>query len=83
MEKTSNKIFHSLFFLSVISLLGFLVVFFLLCSHIDMGYEEKTGDAGADYILGQFGPTGAAIIIIGFPLLFILLNFLYLSFLKM
>ena len=83
MNNTEKKTFNSLFFLAVIASVAFLVVFSILCSNIDMGYSDRTNDASTDYVLGQFGSTGAAIIIVGIPLIFILLSHLYLSFLKM
>lgn len=72
---TQHRIFISLFYLSVISLIAFAVVFFILCSSQDL---SNTTTTTSKPILGQFDSTGAAIIIIGMPLLFILLTHLYL-----
>ena len=83
MNSVEKKTFYSLFFISVIATVAFLVIFSILCSNIDMAYSDKSGNASTDYVLGQFGSTGTSIIIIGIPLIFILLSNLYLNFIKM
>ena len=78
---SQERIFHALFSFSVISLIAFAVLFFILCSKENLGVREtkpNLRDIGNEPVLGQFDSTGAAIIIIGMPLLFILLNYLYL-----
>lgn len=72
---SQERVFTSLFSLAVISLIAFAVIFFILCSSQDLA---NTTDTTSNPILGQFDSTGAAIIIIGMPLLFILLTHLYL-----
>ena len=71
--------FRVLFSLSVITLLAFMVLFFILCGY-DLGHTSDTLD---DYILGYFGSTGAAILIIGFPFLMIFFTYVYLLAYKM
>ena len=72
--------FRVLFSLSVITLLGFMSLFFVLCGY-DLGH---TGENSVDdYILGHFGSTGAAILIIGFPFLMIFFTYVYLMAYKM
>ena len=68
--------FRILFSLSVLSLVSFLILFFIL-----IGYNAGSKDAENidDTILGHFNATGAAILIIGFPLLFILFAHVYLQ----
>jgi hypothetical protein len=83
MSATEKKTFYSLFFLSSIISISSLVIFSILCSNIDMAYSVKSDNASEDYVLGQFGSTGAAILIVGIPLVFILLSNLYVTFLKM
>lgn len=70
------RIFTALFALSIIALIAFAVVFFVLCSSQDL---SSSTDNVASPILGQFDSTGASIIIIGMPLLFILMCHLYLK----
>jgi len=81
MNPSQIRIFNALYGLAVISLLAFAVLFFILCSDEDLTKkttnEVKDRNVSTDPVLGQFGSTGAAIIIIGMPLLFILLAFLY------
>jgi hypothetical protein len=72
---SQERIFTSLFALAVISLLAFAVLFFILCSTQDLANTTTNTNKP---ILGQFDSTGASIIIIGMPLLFILLTHLYL-----
>lgn len=74
LSPTQERIFTGLFGLSVVSLVAFAVLFFILCSTQDL---SNTTDNTSNPILGQFDSTGAAIIIIGMPLLFILLTYLY------
>ena len=79
---SQQRIFMSLYSLSVIALISFAVLFFILCSTENLSqHNEKSVKARnleTHPILGQFGSTGAAIIIIGMPFLFILLTWLYL-----
>ncbi len=74
LSPSQERIFTALFALSVISLIVFAVLFFILCSSQDLA---NTTDTTANPVLGQFDSTGASIIIIGMPLLFILLTYLY------
>ena len=81
LSPTQERIFTGLFGLSVVSLVAFAVLFFILCSKENLGVRETEPilrDIANEPVLGQFDSTGAAIIIIGMPLLFILLNYLYL-----
>jgi hypothetical protein len=73
---SQERIFTALFALSVIALISFTIVFFVLCSSQDL---SSTTDNVASPILGQFDSTGAAIVIIGMPILFILMCHLYLK----
>ena len=67
--------FRILFSLSVFTLLTFLILFFILC-----GYSLGTGDDIFDEaILGNFNAVAAAVLIIGFPLLFIVFTYVYLQ----
>lgn len=77
---SQERIFTALFAFAIISLIAFAVVFFVLCSSQDL---SSSTDNVASPILGQFDSTGAAIIIIGMPLLFILMCHLYLKAYKM
>lgn len=74
LSPTQERIFTGLFGLSVVSLVAFAVLFFILCSKEDLSSDSPKA---TNNILGQFDSTGAAIIIIGMPLLFILLTYLY------
>ena len=74
LSPSQERIFTALFALSVISLIVFAVLFFILCSSQDLANNR---DTTANPVLGQFDSTGASIIIIGMPLLFILLTYLY------
>ena len=74
LSPTQERIFTGLFGLSVVSLVAFAVLFFILCSKEDLSSDSPNA---TNHILGQFDSTGAAIIIIGMPLLFILLTYLY------
>ena len=74
LSPSQERIFTALFALSVISLIVFAVLFFILCSSQDLA---NITDNTANPVLGQFDSTGASIIIIGMPLLFILLTYLY------
>jgi hypothetical protein len=80
---SQQRIFMSLYSLSVISLIAFAVLFFILCSTENLSQHNekdvKARDLNTHPVLGQFGSTGASIIIIGMPLLFILLTWLYLQ----
>ena len=80
LSPTQERIFTGLFGLSVVSLVAFAVLFFILCSKENLGVRETEPilrDIANEPVLGQFDSTGAAIIIIGMPLLFILLTYLY------
>ena len=72
--------FRVLFSLSVITLLGFMVLFFILCGY-DLGHTGQ--NSTDDFILGHFSSTGAAILIIGFPFLMIFFTYVYLMAYKM
>ena len=81
LSPSQERIFHALFSFSVISLIAFAVLFFILCSKENLSSrdtEPADRNISTHPVLGQFDSTGAAIIIIGMPLLFILLNYLYL-----
>jgi flagellar basal body-associated protein FliL len=81
LSPSQQRIFLSLFILAVIALVSFAVLFFVLCSKENLSRrskEVKERNIDTHPVLGQFGSTGAAIIIIGMPLLFILLTWLYL-----
>lgn len=81
LSPSQQRIFLSLFILDVIALVSFAVLFFVLCSKENLSRrskEVKERNIDTHPVLGQFGSTGAAIIIIGMPLLFILLTWLYL-----
>ena len=81
LSPSQERIFHSLFSFSVISLIAFAVLFFILCSKENLSSrdtEPADRNVSSHPVLGQFDSTGAAIIIIGMPLLFILLTYLYL-----
>jgi len=77
---SQERIFSALFALSIIALIAFAVVFFVLCSSQDL---SNSTDNTSFPVLGQFDSTGASIIIIGMPLLFILMCHLYLKAYKM
>ncbi len=81
LSPTQERIFTGLFGLSVVSLVAFAVLFFILCSTQDLSQHDvkdvNQRNLETHPVLGQFGSTGAAIIIIGMPLLFILLTYLY------
>ena len=67
--------FRILFGLSIFTLITFMVLFFILC-----GYKLGSGeDVFEESILGNFDSVGAAIMIIGFPLLFIIFTYVYLQ----
>ena len=72
--------FKVLLGLSIITLLSFMILFFILCGY-DLGSSGP--DTFDDYILGNFGSTGAAILIIGFPFLMIFFTYVYLMAYKM
>ena len=81
LSPSQERIFNALFSFSVISLIAFAVLFFILCSKENLSSrdtEPADRNISTHPVLGQFDSTGAAIIIIGMPLLFILLNYLYL-----
>jgi hypothetical protein len=81
LSPSQERIFNALFSFSVISLIAFAVLFFILCSKENLSSsdtEPADRNVSTHPVLGQFDSTGAAIIIIGMPLLFILLNYLYL-----
>lgn len=80
LSPSQERIFTSLFSLSVVSLIAFAILFFILCSTLDLANTTATT---ANPVLGQFDSTGASIIIIGMPLLFILLTYLYVYACKM
>lgn len=67
--------FRILFSLSIFVLISFMVLFFILCGY-SLGFGEDIFD---EAILGNFNAVGAALIIIGFPLLFILFTYVYLQ----
>lgn len=64
--------FRILFSLSIFVLVTYAVLFFILC-----GYN--LGNKKNDTILGNFDSIGASLIIIGFPLLFIIFTYVYLQ----
>tara|TARA_A100001015_G_C14934922_1_gene690026 strand:- start:364 stop:612 length:249 start_codon:yes stop_codon:yes gene_type:complete len=67
--------FRILFSLSIIILVIFMGLFFILC-----GYSLGTGeDIFQESILGNFNSVAASLIIIGFPLLFIIFTYVYLQ----
>ena len=67
--------FRVLFSLSIFVLLTFMVLFFILC-----GYSLGSGEDSFDEsILGNFNAIGASLLIIGFPLLFIVFTYVYLQ----
>lgn len=67
--------FRILFSLSVFVLVAFMVLFFILCGY-SLGIGDDTFD---EAILGNFNAVGSALIIIGFPLLFIIFTYVYLQ----
>ena len=80
LSPTQERIFTGLFGLSVVSLVAFAVLFFILCSKENLSVGDTapaSRNISTEPVLGQFDSTGAAIIIIGMPLLFILLTYLY------
>ena len=72
--------FRILYSLSVFSLISFLILFFILCGY-NLRKDDKTGNANApqDAILGNFDSTGAVLLIIGVPLIFIIFTYVYLQ----
>ena len=67
--------FRILFSLSVFILVSFMILFFILCGY-SLGLGEDLLD---ESILGNFNGVAAAIMIIGFPLLFIIFTYVYLQ----
>ena len=67
--------FRVLFSLSIFILLTFMTLFFILCGY-SLGLGEDSFD---ESILGNFNAVGAALLIIGFPLLFIIFTYVYLQ----
>tara|TARA_R110001592_G_scaffold18816_17_gene77873 strand:+ start:1154 stop:1402 length:249 start_codon:yes stop_codon:yes gene_type:complete len=70
-----ERAFNILFSLSIFVLIAFMILFFILC-----GYSLGSGtDTFDEAILGNFNAISASLIIIGFPLLFILFTYVYLQ----
>ena len=67
--------FRILFSLSIFILISFMILFFILCGY-SLGLGEDLLD---ESILGNFNAVAAAIMIIGFPLLFIIFTYVYLQ----
>ena len=63
--------FRILFSLSIFVLISYMILFFILCGY-SLGKDKEN-------ILGNFNSTGASLVIIGFPLLFIIFTYVYLQ----
>ena len=72
--------FRILYSLSVFSLMIFLVLFFILCGYnLRKENDSDNTNAPQDAILGNFESTGAVLLILGIPLLFIIFTYVYLQ----
>lgn len=63
--------FRILFSLSIFILISYMILFFILCGY-SLGKEKNN-------ILGNFDSIAASLLIIGFPLLFIIFTYVYLQ----